>query len=80
MNIRVFVVVLVLIPYANSLLSLTDIGDIISFSHEVVLDVFRTWKVIGPLIQGDGPEHVDIPYINDKEKKLLTKISGVTRK
>lgn len=80
MNFRVLVIVLVLTPYSNSLLSLEDVGDIISFTHEVVLDVFKTWKVISPLIQGDGPEHVDIPYVNDKEKKLLTKIAGVTRK
>lgn len=69
-----------LTPYTGGVLSLEDVADIISFTHEVAMDVMRAWKVIGPLVEGDGPQHVDLPFVNAKEKKLLSNIATVSRK
>lgn len=62
----------------HSLVSLSDIGDVISFTHEVVIDVLKTWHVVSPIVQ--GPNTLDIPLLKDKEKRLLSKISDVTRR
>lgn len=77
---RVILLVLLAAPYANSLISLSDVGDIISFTHEVVIDVLQAWKLVSPLLEGEGPEHIDLPIIKNKEKKLLSKIAQVNRR
>ncbi|KAG8292095.1 hypothetical protein J6590_047994 [Homalodisca vitripennis] len=72
--------ILVGIPVSNCLISLSDVGDIISFAHEVVIDVLQAWKLVKPFVEGEGPEHIDLPILKDKEKKLLSKISQVSRR
>lgn len=77
---RVILLVLLAAPLANSLISLSDVGDVISFTHEVVIDVLQAWKLVSPLLEGEGPEHIDLPIIKNKEKKLLSKIAQVNRR
>uniref|UniRef100_A0A1B6ENR6 Uncharacterized protein n=1 Tax=Cuerna arida TaxID=1464854 RepID=A0A1B6ENR6_9HEMI len=80
MKFAVILFILVGIPFSNSLISLSDVGDIISFVHEVVIDVLQAWKLVKPFVEGEGPEHIDLPILKDKEKKLLSKISQVSRR
>jgi len=61
-------------------MSLSDVGDVITFAHEVVIDVLQAWKLVKPFVEGEGPEHIDLPIIKDKEKKILSRIALVTNK
>lgn len=80
MTIRVILLVLVASPLANCLISLEDVGDIISFAHEVVIDVLQAWKLVKPFVEGEGPQHIDLPIIKSKEKLILSRIALVTDK
>ncbi|XP_054288862.1 uncharacterized protein LOC129004333 isoform X1 [Macrosteles quadrilineatus] len=80
MTIRVILLVLVASPLANCLISLEDVGDIISFAHEVVIDVLQAWKLVKPFVEGEGPQHIDLPIIKSKEKQILSRIALVTDK
>lgn len=80
MDYSVIFLVLVISPYSNSLLSLSDVGDIITTTHEIIIDVLQAWKLVSPLLEGEGPESIDLPIIKNKEKKLLSKISQVNRR
>uniref|UniRef100_A0A1B6D7N1 Uncharacterized protein n=1 Tax=Clastoptera arizonana TaxID=38151 RepID=A0A1B6D7N1_9HEMI len=72
------IIFVVINAQVNCMVSLSDIGDVISFTHEVVSDVLKTWEVLSPIVQ--GPDRIDLPLLKDKEKRLLTRISDVSRK
>ena len=63
---------------SNGLVSLSDVGDIVHFTHEVVIDVFKAWNLVNPARK--DPQYIEIPFLKDREKKLMRKIGEVTRR
>lgn len=71
------IIVLFCGPLGRTEALVEDILDVIKLSKEVTTSLLETWDIIE---QTHAVNEVDIPFYKAKEKKILTRMSELSRK